>query len=47
MTQLYSYDNAAIHCFNIYHSMRGSALQCYGRLLFHVGICDFWIPAPP
>jgi hypothetical protein len=28
-------------------SMHGSAMQCYGRLRFPIGTCDFWTPATP
>jgi hypothetical protein len=31
----------------VYHSMHGSARQCYGRLRFPMGTCDIWTPANP
>jgi hypothetical protein len=29
-----------------HHSMHGSAMQCYGRLHFPMGTCDFWTSGP-
>jgi hypothetical protein len=32
---------------NFNHNMHRSAIQCYGRLRFPMGIFDFWTPATP